>query len=89
MSLRSRFALLGSLMLLGLAAPAQGEQIARRYEVKTPLSDINAGAYRTDVHAPIDVVRRVVTDFGSYSSMLNVWAARSRGKNASAATRIR
>ena len=48
-----------------LAAADQGE--AQRYEVLTPFSDIKAGAARVQVHAPLDKVHQVVSDFGSYS----------------------
>jgi hypothetical protein len=40
---------------------------SERYRVDAPGSHIQAGAARIHVAAPIDVVRQVVTDFGSYS----------------------
>jgi ribosome-associated toxin RatA of RatAB toxin-antitoxin module len=58
-----------ALVLAGLATglSASAENKAQRYEVLTPFSSIKAGAARVDVKAPIDVVRKVVTDYGSYS----------------------
>ena len=58
-----------ALVLAGLVTglSASAETKAQRYEVLTPFSSIKAGAARVDVKAPIDVVRRVVTDYGSYS----------------------
>ncbi|HVW28492.1 MAG TPA: hypothetical protein VHC69_24175 [Polyangiaceae bacterium] len=41
-----------------------------RYERLTPLSDIKAGGSRDAVHAPIEVVRHIVTDFDGYSSYI-------------------
>jgi ribosome-associated toxin RatA of RatAB toxin-antitoxin module len=63
--------IVGSLLLaLGstaLPASAGEHREAERYQVHTTLSDIPAGAAKTEVHAPIDVVRQVVTDYGSYA----------------------
>ena len=56
-------------LFLALASPvlASADQGAERYEVQTPFSDIKAGAARIQVRAPLDVVHRVVMDFGSYA----------------------
>lgn len=64
---------LATVALAGLVsvAPATASEGAQRYEVKTDLSEIKAGAARVDVHAPIDVVRQVVTDFGSYAEHIS------------------
>ena len=40
---------------------------AERYRVDSPGTSVQAGAARVHVAAPIEVVRDVVTDFGSYS----------------------
>jgi ribosome-associated toxin RatA of RatAB toxin-antitoxin module len=56
-------------VVLGLTGSlaASADSRAKRYEVQTPFSSIKAGAAGMSVRAPIDVVRKVVTDFGSYS----------------------
>ena len=63
---------IGSLVVACLgAATASADKQAQRYEVLTPFSSIKAGAARTQVHAPIDLVRQVVTDFGSYAENIS------------------
>lgn len=57
------------LALTALLAPASAgaAEGATRYEVKTDFSSIKAGAARTDVRAPLEVVKQAVNDFGSYA----------------------
>jgi ribosome-associated toxin RatA of RatAB toxin-antitoxin module len=52
------------------ATTASADQGAQRYEVKTSLSNIKAGGARTDVRAPIEVVRQAIIDFGSYAETI-------------------
>lgn len=57
------------LILLGALAqgqPAGAESVIQRYETLTPVSSTKAGGARVQVHAPIDVVERVIMDFGSW-----------------------
>lgn len=44
---------------------------AERYEVKRPNSRIRAGGARVHVRAPLEVVRRVVTDFNNYARFIH------------------
>lgn len=70
----NRKSLLAASLLVALAAPglASAEPNgAQRYEVQTPFSDIKAGAARIRVRAPLDVVHRVVSDFGSYAAHIS------------------
>jgi len=62
-----------SLLALSLAAfPASAESTRpQRYQVQTPFSEIKAGAARVQVRAPLDVVRQVVTDYGSYGQTIS------------------
>jgi ribosome-associated toxin RatA of RatAB toxin-antitoxin module len=66
--------IVGSLMLasaVGVSdASADDSPRPTRYEVQTPLSGIKAGAARVAVHAPIDVVRQVVSDYGGYGQAI-------------------
>jgi len=66
MTLRPAFALALVLATLSPAA-ALADTRTERYAVAQRGSSIRAGAARTDVHAPLDVVRKVVTDFDGYS----------------------
>jgi len=50
-----------------LAEPAHAESVIQRYETATPASGIKAGGARVQVHAPIEVVERVIMDYGSWS----------------------
>lgn len=56
----------------GVAAPASAADRAdpERYEKQTPLSEIKAGGSRAAIHAPLEVVRTVVTDFDGYGSYI-------------------
>jgi hypothetical protein len=47
--------------------PAHAESAIQRYEKVTPASGIKAGGARVQVHAPIEVVERVIMDYGSWS----------------------
>ena len=61
-------------LFLALSAPvlaAADTGDAQRYEVLTPYSDIKAGAARVQVHAPLDIVHQVVSDFGAYSAHIS------------------
>jgi len=60
---------LSSPIASGDASASQGD--AQRYQVLTPFSDIKAGAARVQIHAPLDVVHQVVTDFGSYATHIS------------------
>ena len=58
------------------AAPAPGPELDKwrtvnRFEVKTPYSDMNAGAARVNVDAPEDVVRSVVVDYKNYATFMS------------------
>jgi ribosome-associated toxin RatA of RatAB toxin-antitoxin module len=61
---------LGALSIVACTAFGQGEAGAeaavQRYETLTPVSSIKAGGARVQVHAPIEVVERVITDFGKW-----------------------
>ncbi len=54
------------------AAPASAADRPdpERYESQTPVSEVKAGGSRDTVHAPIDVVRHIVTDFDGYSAYI-------------------
>jgi hypothetical protein len=39
---------------------------ARRYQVQMPFSDIKAGAAHTEIRAPLETVRNVVTDYARW-----------------------
>lgn len=56
----------------GVAAPASAADRPdpERYEKQTPLSEIKAGGSRAAIHAPLEVVRTVVTDFDGYGSYI-------------------
>ena len=64
-------ALLGSETAVADPSPMAKRLIAKRdaerYEVATPHSSVKAGAARVHVRAPVDLVRKVVTDFDGYS----------------------
>jgi ribosome-associated toxin RatA of RatAB toxin-antitoxin module len=64
----------GVFVALGLSgatpASAADRPDPERYERQTSLSDIKAGGSRDAVHAPIEVVRHIVTDFDGYSSYI-------------------
>lgn len=67
---------------LGLSAPAaqarvtpEAERLMRtrsveRYTVPTPKSSIDAGAARAHVAAPLELVRRTITDYGQYDKAI-------------------
>src|ERR1044071_4144694 len=59
--------LIGGLGLFLASASAHAEAAIQRYATLTPQSGIKAGGARVEIHAPIDVVERVITDFGSWS----------------------
>jgi ribosome-associated toxin RatA of RatAB toxin-antitoxin module len=65
---------LGVFVALGVAgavpASAAGGPEPERYERQTPLSEIKAGGSRAAVHAPIEVVRQIVTDFDGYTNYI-------------------
>jgi hypothetical protein len=63
---------IGSLLVFGLLAvtASADEKKARRYEVATTRSSVPAGAATIRVHAPLDVVRGVVVDFGRYAETI-------------------
>ncbi len=69
-----RLFFLGVFVALGFVGEAPVSAADRpdpvRYERLTPLSDIKAGGSRDAVHAPIEVVRHIVTDFDGYSSYI-------------------
>lgn len=69
-----RLFFLGVFVALGLVGEAPASAADRpdpeRYERLTPLSDIKAGGSRDAVHAPIEVVRHIVTDFDGYASYI-------------------
>jgi len=46
---------------------AHAESAIQRYETTSPASGIKAGGARVQVHAPIEVVERVIMDYGSWS----------------------
>lgn len=46
---------------------AHAESAIQRYEASSPASRIKAGGARVQIHAPIEVVERVIMDFGSWS----------------------
>jgi ribosome-associated toxin RatA of RatAB toxin-antitoxin module len=50
------------------ALPHEGDPC--RYEVQTPRSDIKAGAAFMPVHAPLDVVRQLVTNYEAYGEYI-------------------
>lgn len=50
-----------------VAEPAHAEAAIQRYEAAPAASGIKAGGARVEVHAPIDVVERVIMDYGSWS----------------------
>lgn len=59
-----------------VAAPAAGPELQKwrrvdRFEVKTPYAEMNAGAARVNVDAPVDVVRAVVLDYKNYASFIS------------------
>lgn len=65
--LRHKLGFVFALALGGLCLPSSaGATAARRYEVQMPFSDIKGGAAHTDIRAPIDLVRRVLTDYGRW-----------------------
>lgn len=54
--------------VVGLSAPvALAGSAVQRYETLTPASSIKAGGARVEVHAPLEVVERVITDFANWS----------------------
>src|SRR4051812_19808401 len=58
------------------AAPAPGPELEQwrkvnRFDVKTPYSDMNAGAARVNVDAPEELVRSVVLDYKNYASFMS------------------
>ena len=58
------------------AAPGPGPELQKwrkvdRFDVKTPYSEMNAGAARVNVDAPEDLVRSVVLDYKNYASFMS------------------
>jgi ribosome-associated toxin RatA of RatAB toxin-antitoxin module len=49
---------------------ASASEDPERYSVLTPRSEIKAGAARAQVHAPLEVVRKAVTNFDSYGEYI-------------------
>ena len=78
MSRASASALLACTLLSTIsvaAAPAPGPEREKwrevsRFNVKTPYADMNAGAARVNVEAPVDLVRSVVLDYKNYASFM-------------------
>jgi len=72
---RKQLIIIGCAVVLGagsLPIPvAAAGQDPERYTVLTPRSDIKAGAARVQVHAPLDVVRRAVTNYESYGEYIH------------------
>jgi hypothetical protein len=72
MNRKSFFA--GVFVALAFAVPAPASAADRpdpeRYENQTPVSEVKAGGSRDTVHAPIEVVRHIVTDFDGYSAYI-------------------
>lgn len=73
----SALAVLGGLLLssVAAAAPASGPELQKwrevsRFSVKTPYADINAGAARVNVDAPVELVRSVVLDYKNYANFM-------------------
>jgi ribosome-associated toxin RatA of RatAB toxin-antitoxin module len=65
-----RFAWVAGLLVASsscLVGPARAESAIQRYETATPASGIKAGGARVQVHAPIEVVERVIMDYASWS----------------------
>jgi ribosome-associated toxin RatA of RatAB toxin-antitoxin module len=57
------------------AAPGPGPELQKwrkvdRFDVKTPYSDMNAGAARVNVDAPEELVRSVVLDYKNYATFM-------------------
>jgi len=75
----SAMALAAFTLLSGVAsASAPTDSVERekwrhveRFEVKTPYSDMNAGAAWVNVDAPVDIVRSVVLDYKNYPSFIS------------------
>ena len=75
----SALTLVASMLLSSVsvaAAPAPGPDLDKwrqvnRFEVKTPYADMNAGAARVNVDAPVDLVRSVVLDYKNYASFMS------------------
>lgn len=61
-----------ALCFTAAAAPASAADRPdpERYEVLTPRSDIKAGGSRAAVHAPLQIVSKIVTDFDAYKSYI-------------------
>lgn len=58
------------------AAPAPGPELQKwrevsRFNVKTPYADMNAGAARVNVDAPVELVRSVVLDYKNYANFMS------------------
>jgi ribosome-associated toxin RatA of RatAB toxin-antitoxin module len=58
------------------ASPAPGTDLEKwrevvRFDVKTPLASINAGAARTNVDASANLVRSVVVDYKNYGAFIS------------------
>jgi len=51
-------------------ASASDRPDPERYEVQTPRSDIKAGGSRAAVHAPLQIVSKIVTNFDGYSGYI-------------------
>lgn len=49
-----------------LLPASAGATTARRYQVQMPYSDIKAGAAHTEIRAPLEVVRSIVTDYARW-----------------------
>lgn len=66
--LRHKLGFVFTVALGGLCLPnSAGATAARRYEVQMPFSDIKGGAAHTEIRAPLDLVRRIVTDYGRWA----------------------
>ncbi len=78
MSRGSAFTVLACTLLSGVtaaAAPAPGPDLQKwrevsRFNVKTPYSEMHAGAARVNVDAPEELVRSVVLDYKNYANFM-------------------
>jgi len=68
------FLFVGAFLALGFIgispASAADRPDPERYEVQTPRSNIKAGGSRDAVHAPLQIVSKIVTNFDAYSGYI-------------------
>lgn len=68
MNVRFAAIAVGALLGVPFAPPdALADGTIQRYETLTPASSIKAGGARVQVHAPLEAVERVITDYGNWS----------------------